>query len=132
MHHEADVRFVDAHAEGDGRYDDQAIFAQKTLLVFLALGAGVFALDQWLDDGDAERRVIEVTEGPVELPDGQGGMVAITCGQTDHKPVEPSVGFRFDGGDGASVVVAGDTVPCAGLDSLCEGADALVHTVIEM
>ena len=29
-----------------------------------------------------------------------------------------------------SVVAAGDTVPCAGLDSLCEGADALVHTVI--
>ena len=29
-----------------------------------------------------------------------------------------------------SVVAAGDTVPCAGLDSLCDGADALVHTVI--
>jgi ribonuclease Z len=74
-------------------------------------------------------KVIEVTEGLVELPDGQGGKVAITCGQTDHKPVEPSVGFRFDF-EGASVVAAGDTVPCAGLDALCEGADALVHTVI--
>jgi ribonuclease Z len=70
--------------------------------------------------------VIEVSEGPIDLP----GDVAIRCAPTDHKPVEPSVGFRFDGGDGASVVVAGDTVPCAGLDSLCEGADALVHTVI--
>ncbi len=44
--------------------------------------------------------VIEVNPdeqgGVVELPDGQGGKVAITCGQTDHKPVEPSVGFRFD------------------------------------
>ena len=28
------------------------------------------------------------------------------------------------------MVIAGDTVPCAGLDSLCAGADALVHTVI--
>ena len=28
------------------------------------------------------------------------------------------------------VVVAGDTVPCAGLDELCAGANALVHTVI--
>ncbi len=78
--------------------------------------------------------VIEVTEGPVELPDGQGGAVTITCGQTDHKPVEPSVGFRFDLVDeksgGAGVVVAGDTVPCEGLDALCVGADALVHTVI--
>ncbi|CAN5634534.1 hypothetical protein BH24ACT4_BH24ACT4_26140 [soil metagenome] len=28
------------------------------------------------------------------------------------------------------MVVAGDTVPCAGLDGLCEGAQALVHTAI--
>jgi ribonuclease Z len=73
--------------------------------------------------------VIEVTEGAVELPDGQGGQVTVTCGQTDHKPVEPSVGFRFDV-DGASVVAAGDTVPCDGLDALCAGADAVVHSVI--
>ncbi|MEZ5229837.1 MAG: hypothetical protein R2710_25195 [Acidimicrobiales bacterium] len=57
------------------------------------------------------------------------GNVAISCGQTDHKPVGPSVGYRFEFG-GASVVAAGDTVPCAGLDALTEGADALVHTVI--
>jgi ribonuclease Z len=77
--------------------------------------------------------VIEVTEGLVELPDGQGGKVTITCGQTDHKPVEPSIGFRFDlrtDQGVAAVVAAGDTVPCAGLDALCEGANALVHTVI--
>ena len=73
--------------------------------------------------------VIEVTEGVVDLP----GNVRITCGQTDHKPVEPSVGFRFDfrsEAGVASVVAAGDTVPCAGLDALCEGTNALVHTVI--
>jgi ribonuclease Z len=77
--------------------------------------------------------VIEVTEGVVDLPDGHGGNVQITCGQTDHKPVEPSVGFRFDSRSEqgtASVVVAGDTVPCDGLDTLCAGANALVHTVI--
>ena len=27
------------------------------------------------------------------------------------------------------MVIAGDTVPCAGLDELCGGADVLVHTV---
>jgi ribonuclease Z len=73
--------------------------------------------------------VVEVTEGEVDLPGG----VRVSCAQTDHKPVEPSVGFRFDhvGATGAaSVVVAGDTVPCAGLDELCAGANALVHTVI--
>ena len=60
---------------------------------------------------------------------GLPGDVRVTCAQTDHKPVEPSVGFRFEH-DGVSVVAAGDTVPCPGLDSLCDGADALVHTVI--
>lgn len=77
--------------------------------------------------------VIEVTEGVVDLPGGSDRGVTITCGQTDHKPVEPSVGFRFDHRSAAgvaSLVAAGDTVPCAGLDALCAGANALVHTVI--
>ncbi len=73
--------------------------------------------------------VIEMVDGTVELPDQQGGAVGITCEQTDHKPVEPSLGYRFDHGE-ASVVTAGDTVPCDGLDVLCRGAGALVHTVI--
>ena len=70
-------------------------------------------------------QVTEVASGPVDL----GGLVTITTRPTDHKPVDPSIGFRFDH-DGLAVVVAGDTVPCAGLDELCAGADALVHTVI--
>jgi ribonuclease Z len=69
--------------------------------------------------------VVEVADGPVDLP----GEAVITCAPTDHKPVHPSIGFRFDHG-GASVVVAGDTVPCEGLDRLCTGAGALVHTAI--
>lgn len=69
--------------------------------------------------------VIEMAEGEIDL----GGSVRVTCAPTDHKPVEPSIGYRFDF-DGASVVAAGDTVPCDGLDSLCAGAQALVHTVI--
>ena len=40
--------------------------------------------------------VIEVTDGVVELPGSDDRQVVISCGQTDHKPVEPSVGFRFD------------------------------------
>ena len=69
--------------------------------------------------------VIEVTEGEIDL----GGQVRVSSAPTDHKPVEPSIGFRFDY-EGASLVVAGDTVPCEGLDRLCTGAQALVHTVI--
>ncbi|MFV0315798.1 MAG: ribonuclease Z [Microthrixaceae bacterium] len=76
-------------------------------------------------DGPPQVTVIEVADGPVELPTA----VAITCAPTDHRPVEPSIAFRFDSG-GASAVVAGDTVPCDSLDRLCAGAGALVHTVI--
>ena len=43
--------------------------------------------------------VVEVLDGPVDL----GSAVSITAAPTDHKPVEPSIGFRFDH-DGASVV----------------------------
>lgn len=72
---------------------------------------------------------------PVEVSEHTGGTVwdrdgvVITAGPTDHRPVEPTIGFRV-GFDGNSVVLAGDTVPCEGLDALAAGADALVHTVI--
>jgi ribonuclease Z len=57
------------------------------------------------------------------------GRARIIAAPTDHRPVHPSVGYRVEH-EGSAVVLAGDTVPCAGLDSLCAGADALVHTVI--
>jgi ribonuclease Z len=57
------------------------------------------------------------------------GVVTVTAAPTDHAPVRPTVGYRVDDGD-ASVVIAGDTVPCPGLDELCAVADMLVHTVI--
>ena len=69
--------------------------------------------------------VLEVVAGSVDL----AGAVVVTCDQTDHRPVEPTVGYRFEH-EGTSVVTAGDTVPCHGLDRLCVGADALVHTTI--
>lgn len=69
--------------------------------------------------------VIEVADGPVDL----GSVATVTTAPTDHRPVHPTIAFRIEH-DGASVVTAGDTVPCDGLDRLAEGADALVHTVI--
>lgn len=69
--------------------------------------------------------VHEYTEGPV----WDGGGVQIRVAPTDHRPVEPTIAFRVEY-DGASVVLAGDSVPCGTLDALSEGADALVHTVI--
>lgn len=69
--------------------------------------------------------VAEAVEGVVF---DEGG-VRIIAAPTDHRPVHPTVGYRVEH-EGVAVVLAGDTVPCAGLDRLCEGADALVHTVI--
>ncbi len=69
--------------------------------------------------------VHEFTAGTVWDRDG----VLITAAPTDHRPVEPTLAFRVEHA-GASVVLAGDTVPCASLDELTRGANALVHTVI--
>ncbi|HWS91638.1 MAG TPA: ribonuclease Z [Mycobacterium sp.] len=69
--------------------------------------------------------VHEYTEGPVWHRDG----VSIRVAPTDHRPVAPTIGFRIESGT-TSVVLAADTVPCASLDELATGADALVHTVI--
>lgn len=75
----------------------------------------------WEPDPD----VREVAEGVVF----DAGSVSVVAAPTDHRPVEPSIGYRVEDG-GHAVVIAGDTVPCEGLDRLCQGVDALVHTVI--
>lgn len=69
--------------------------------------------------------VHEYTDGTVWDQDG----VRIIVAPTDHRPVAPTIGFRIEHDD-ASVVLAGDTVPCDSLDALAAGAGALVHTVI--
>ncbi|MEW2482998.1 ribonuclease Z [Mycobacterium sp. NPDC049093] len=69
--------------------------------------------------------VHEHTTGVVWDHDG----VRIQAAPTDHRPVTPTIGFRVEHA-GASVVLAGDTVPCESLDALAAGAGALVHTVI--
>ena len=74
---------------------------------------------------EPEVDVTELVEGVAWGTDG----VEVRAAPTDHRPVEPSIAFRIDH-DGTAVVVAGDTVPCETLDRLCDGADALVHTVL--
>jgi ribonuclease Z len=78
----------------------------------------------------------DLTEGPVvevvEVRPGEQfevGGATVRVGETDHRPVEPTVAFRVETA-GRSVVLGGDGVPCAGLSELCAGADAYVQTVI--
>jgi ribonuclease Z len=69
--------------------------------------------------------VVEVESGIVLEEPGFRVIVAAT----DHRPVEPTIGYRIEL-DGKAVVLAGDTVPCDGLDALCAGADLYVQTVL--
>lgn len=70
-------------------------------------------------------RVVELEPGDSFGVDG----VEITAFQTEHSPVQPTLGYRLE--DGESVVaIAGDTIPCDGLDALCKDADIYVQTVI--
>jgi ribonuclease Z len=69
--------------------------------------------------------VQEATAGVVLEHDG----VRVVAAGTDHRPVEPTLGYRIEHG-GAAIVLGGDSVPCAGLDELCAGADVYVQTVL--
>lgn len=73
--------------------------------------------------------VTEVADGPVDSDVLAGAGVTVMAAPTDHRPVAPTVGYRVTH-DGRSVVIAGDTVPCDGLDRLVAGADVYVQTVI--
>lgn len=65
-------------------------------------------------------------DAPCEL---QIGSTQISVRRTSHQPVEPSIGYRIVH-DGKAVAIAGDTLPCTGLDELCERAQIYVQTVI--
>jgi ribonuclease Z len=80
------------------------------------------------DDVDEPPRVdvTEVDDGHVDL--GVDGL-ALTAAPTEHAPVRPTVGYRIEA-DGATAAVAGDTVPCEGLDRLTAGADVYVQTTV--
>jgi ribonuclease Z len=71
---------------------------------------------------------LEVTELAAGVALDEPGLRVIAA-TTDHRPVEPTLGYRVESG-GKAVVIAGDSVPCAGLDELCRGADVYVQTVL--
>lgn len=56
--------------------------------------------------------------------------VRVTATLVRHAPVFPAFAFRFDTATG-SVVLSGDTAPCANLVRLARGADVLVHEVYD-
>jgi ribonuclease Z len=69
--------------------------------------------------------VAEIDPGTVLAEDG----LRVVAVATDHRPVEPSLAYRVEHG-GRAAVLAGDTVPCPGLDELCRNADVYVQSVL--
>lgn len=57
------------------------------------------------------------------------GGLRVTAFPVDHRPVQPSVGYRFDY-KGRSVVVSGDTAPSKTLEAASKGADLLIHEAL--
>lgn len=58
------------------------------------------------------------------------GEVTVTATLVDHHPTAPAFAYRFDTPDG-SVVISGDTTVSENLIALADGADCLVHEVID-
>ena len=57
------------------------------------------------------------------------GDVHVSVHATDHRPVAPTIGYRFEH-EGTVAALAGDTIPCDGLYDMCRDADFYVQTVL--
>ncbi|MGI8413758.1 MAG: MBL fold metallo-hydrolase [Solirubrobacteraceae bacterium] len=63
---------------------------------------------------------------PIQVSEDDRARVSAVL--VDHAPVFPAFAYRFDTDDG-SIVISGDTAPCANLIALAQGTDILVHEV---
>lgn len=77
----------------------------------------------WSGGLAADVTEVEAGEEPVEV--ARVGDIVIKAFEVDHRPVKPAYGFRLEGG-GRSIVISGDTNPCAGLINGARNADILV------
>ncbi|HEY0520304.1 MAG TPA: MBL fold metallo-hydrolase [Ilumatobacteraceae bacterium] len=68
---------------------------------------------------------------PVEISPLDENGVRVTAILVQHAPVFPAFAYRFDTPSG-SVVFSGDTGPCDNVVRLAQGADYLVHEVIDL
>jgi ribonuclease BN (tRNA processing enzyme) len=95
----------------------------------LGLHEGDLLVPVELDRGDPQFTVPPMDPFVVRAEDGHG--VTITATLVQHAPVFPALAYRFDTPSG-SVVFSGDTGPCDNVVRLAQGADVLVHEVIDL
>jgi ribonuclease Z len=97
----------------------------ETTLAMLAPDVG-YRLEHHADlNHEPQVSVIELSPGDRAAI----GPCQLEAEATEHSPVRPTLGYRVTHGK-AVVAIAGDTVPCPGLDAICAGAGAYVQTVI--
>jgi ribonuclease BN (tRNA processing enzyme) len=86
------------------------------------------------DEGRADPRGLvhahDLEPESLNAPVYEDDRVRITAATVEHPPI-PALAYRIDTDD-TSVVVSGDTRPCAGLVELASGADTLVHEVMHV
>jgi len=58
------------------------------------------------------------------------GGLKVTAFKVSHAPVSPAVGYRFDY-KGRSLVISGDTLPCASLQKQAQGSDILFQSALQ-
>jgi ribonuclease BN (tRNA processing enzyme) len=75
--------------------------------------------------------LIAVHEIAAGGPIMQDENVKVTAALVEHPPVEPAFAYRFDCPD-RSIVISGDTRPSQNLVKLAQGADILVHEVMNL
>ncbi len=83
---------------------------------------------------DVDRSMVQFTvpemEPVVIRPTDERG-VTVSAVLVQHAPVFPAIAYRFDTPTG-SVVFSGDTGPCNNVVRLAQGADILVHEIIDL
>lgn len=105
-----------------------AVFAERTLdMLRDDIGYRLAHHDDLTWDPACD--VVEVLDDDLHADHLTDRGIRVLAAPTDHRPVAPTVGYRIEH-EGTSVVCAGDTVPCEGLDRLVAGADVYVQTVI--
>ena len=77
----------------------------------------------WSGGLAADVTEFEAGEEPAEIT--RIGDIVVKAFEVDHYPVKPAYGFRFER-EGRSIVISGDTNPCAGLLKGAKNADILV------
>jgi ribonuclease BN (tRNA processing enzyme) len=122
---------INARIIGERRRDyiDQLVVHEIGLKGELEPDANSIEVPISIDRHDVHFEVPAVDPFVVRPEDERG--VTVTATLVQHPPVFPALAYRFDTPHG-SVVFSGDTSPCDNVVQLAQGADILVHEVVDI